>query len=177
MRALDLRAWLNYDPVAVKVDDREQFQPGYKFNEWELRGVPVRVELGPKDIAKGACVLARRDLPGKEAKEFGVPLPGAAQRIGELLQAMQKDLFDRAKKFRTANMHHVETYDEFKKVLEEKEGFLWAHWDGTRETEDKIQKETMATIRCIPFDRSKEPGKCMVTGKASAGRVVFAKAY
>jgi prolyl-tRNA synthetase len=175
--ALDLRAWLNYEAVAVKVDDREQYQPGFKFNEWELKGVPVRVELGPKDIAKGACVLARRDLPGKEAKEFGVPLTGAAKRIGELLQTMQKDLFDRAKKFRTANMHHVETYDEFKKVLETQEGFLWAHWDGTRETENKIQQETIATIRCIPFDRSKEEGKCMVTGKPSAGRVVFAKAY
>jgi prolyl-tRNA synthetase len=177
VRDLPLREWLNYEPVVAKVDDREQYQPGFKFNEWELKGVPVRVELGPKDLAKNACVLARRDLPGKEAKEFGVPLAGAAKRIGELLQAMQKDLFDRAKKFRAANMHHVESYDEFKKVLEEKEGFLWAHWDGTRETEDKIQKETMATIRCIPFDRSKEAGQCMVTGKPSQGRVVFAKAY
>ena len=177
VRGLDLREWLNYEPVSVKVDDREQFQPGFKFNEWELKGVPVRVELGPKDIAKGACVLARRDLPGKEAKEFGVPLTGAAKRIGELLGQMQTDLFNRAKKYRNENMHHVETYDEFKKVLEEKGGFLWAHWDGTRETETKIAAETMATIRCIPFDRSKEQGKCIVTGQPSQGRVVFAKAY
>jgi prolyl-tRNA synthetase len=137
----------------------------------------VRVELGPKDIAKGACVLARRDLPGKEAKEFGVPLPGAAKRIGELLQTMQTDLFNRAKKFRTENMHHVETYDEFKKVLQEKGGFIWAHWDGTTETANQIKNDTTATIRCIPFDRSKEAGKCIVTGKPSQGRVVFAMAY
>ena len=103
----------------MKVDDREQYQPGFKFNEWELKGVPVRVELGPKDLAKEACVLARRDLPGKEAKEMGVPLDGAAERIGEMLQAMQKDLFERAQKFRDANMHEVDSYDDFKKKIEE----------------------------------------------------------
>ncbi len=176
IRALDLREWLNYEPVSVKVDDREQYQPGYKFHEWELRGAPVRIELGPKDLAKGACVLARRDLPGKESKEMGVPLTGAAKRVGEMLQAMQKDLFDRAKKFRDANLHEVDSYDDFKKRIEEP-GFLLAHWDGTRETEDRIAEETKATIRCIPFDRKKEAGKCMVTGRPSEGRVVFAKAY
>src|SRR5204863_8208532 len=88
------------DTLRFKVDDREQYSPGYKFNEWELKGIPVRVEIGPKDLAKGACVLARRDLPGKEAKEVGVPLTGAAKRIGELLQAMQTNLFQRAKKYR-----------------------------------------------------------------------------
>src|SRR5256885_35778 len=103
LREAPLREWLNYDPVVVRVDDREQYQPGFKFNEWELRGVPVRVELGPKDLARSACVLARRDLPGKEAKEMGVPLERAAARIGELLRAMQADLFARAKRFRDAN--------------------------------------------------------------------------
>ncbi len=177
IRALDLREWLNYEPVSVKVDDREQYQPGFKFNEWELRGVPVRVELGPKDLAKGSCVLARRDLPGKESKEMGVPLEGAAKRIGELLQAMQNDLFARAKKFRDANLIEVNSYDEFKQKIEEPGGFLLAHWDGTRETEDRIAAETKATIRCIPYDRKAEKGACMVTGKPSEGRVVFAKAY
>src|SRR5207237_5512618 len=95
VRALDLRAWLSYEAVSVKVDDREQYQPGFKFNEWELKGVPVRVELGPKDIAKGACVLARRDLPGKEAKLMGVPLDSAPTRIGEMLREMQQALFDK----------------------------------------------------------------------------------
>jgi prolyl-tRNA synthetase len=177
VRDLDLRAWLNYEPVSVKVDDRDQLKPGFKFNEWELKGVPVRVELGPNDLAKEACVLARRDLPGKEFKEVGVPLAGAAARIGELLRQMQTDLFNRARAFRDANMHEVDTYDEFKKKIDEPGGFFLAHWDGTRETEDKVAAETKATIRCIPFDRKKEAGKCMVTGRPSEGRVVFAKAY
>lgn len=177
IRALPLREWLNYEAVTVKVDDREQYQPGFKFNEWELKGVPVRVELGPKDLAKGACVLARRDLPGKEAKEMGVPLNAAAARIGEMLKAMQTALFERASQFRDSNMHEVDSYDDFKKRIEEPGGFYLAHWDGTRETEDRISAETKATIRCIPFDRKKETGKCMVTGQPSEGRAVFAKAY
>ncbi len=177
IRDLPLREWLNYEPVTVRVDDREQYQPGFKFNEWELKGVPVRVELGPKDLAKGACVLARRDLPGKEAKEMNVPLTAAAGRVGEMLQAMQTALFERARKFRDDNTQEVDSYDEFKKKIEEPGGFLLAHWDGTRETEDRIAAETKATIRCIPFDRQKETGKCMVTGQPSEGRVVFAKAY
>ncbi|HTU23403.1 MAG TPA: proline--tRNA ligase [Gemmataceae bacterium] len=177
IRELPLREWLNYEPVTVRVDDREQYQPGFKFNEWELKGVPVRVELGPKDLAKGACVLARRDLPGKEAKEMGVPLTRAATRIGEMLQEMQTALFERARKFRDENTHEASSYDEFKKMIEEPGGFLLAHWDGTRETEDRIAAETKATIRCIPFDRNQEAGKCMVTGQPSEGRVVFAKAY
>jgi prolyl-tRNA synthetase len=177
VRELPLHEWLNYEPVTVKVDDREQYQPGFKFNEWELKGVPVRVELGPKDLAKNVCVLARRDLPGKEAKQMNVPLSNAASRIGEMLRAMQDDLFNRAKKFRDENTHEVDSYGEFKRRIEEPGGFFLAHWDGTRETENKIASETKATIRCIPFDAKKEPGKCMVTGKPSSGRVVFAKAY
>jgi prolyl-tRNA synthetase len=177
IRDLPLREWLNYEPVSVKIDDREQYQPGFKFNEWELKGVPVRVELGPKDLEKKACVLARRDLPGKEAKEMGVPLSGAPQRIGEMLKQMQTDLRDRALKFREANTHEVNSYDDFKEKIEEPGGFFLAHWDRTRETEDKIAAETKATIRCIPFGREAEAGKCMVTGKPSESRVVFAKAY
>ncbi len=177
VRALPLREWLNYEAVSVRVDDRDQYQPGFKFNEWELRGVPVRVELGPKDLAKNACVLARRDVVGKEGKEMNVPLAGAAARIGELLPAIQKALFDRARAFRDANTHEVNSYEEFRQKIEEPGGFLLAHWDGTRETEDRIAQETRATIRCIPFDRKKEAGKCMVTGQPSEGRVVFARAY
>ncbi len=177
IRNLPLREWLNYEPVTVQVDDREQYQPGFKFNEWELKGVPVRVELGPKDLAKGACVLARRDLPGKEAKEMGVPLTCAAARIGEMLQAMQTAMFERARQFRDENTYEVNSYEEFKKKIEEPGGFLLAHWDGTRETEDRIAAETKATIRCIPYDRPKESGKCIVTRQPSECRVVFAKAY
>ncbi len=177
VKRLPLSDWLNYEPVSVKVDDRDQYQPGHKFYEWEMRGVPVRVELGPKDIEKSACVLARRDVPGKEGKEMGVPLDKAADRIAEVLKAMQVNLFERAKKFRDANTHEVNGWDEFKKVIEEPGGFLWAHWDGTPETETRIAAETKATIRCVPFNRPKETGKCVLTGQPSAGRVVFAKAY
>src|SRR6516165_7269130 len=160
LRDLPLGPWLNYQPLVIKVDDRDQYQPGYKFNEWELRGVPVRIELGSRDLEKNACVLARRDLPGKEAKEMNVPLAGAPSRVGEMLQAMQKDLFERARRFRDANTHVVNSYDDFKKKIEEPGGFFLAHWDGTRETEGRIAAETKATIRCIPFDRRSEPGKC-----------------
>jgi prolyl-tRNA synthetase len=177
LRSLPADPWLNYEPLGVKVDDRDQYQPGYKFNEWELKGVPVRVELGPKDLAKSACVLARRDLPGKEAKEMNVPLAAVPQRIGAMLRAMQQDLLDRARKFRDANSFEVNSYDEFKQKIEEPGGFLWAHWDGTRATEERIANETKATIRCIPFNRPKEAGNCMVTGRPSEGRVVFARAY
>ncbi|MBM4406524.1 MAG: proline--tRNA ligase [Chloroflexi bacterium] len=177
VRALPRSDWTNYDALAVKVDDREQYAPGYKFNEWETRGVPIRVELGPRDLAQKACVLARRDIPGKEAKIMGVPLDAAPARIMDLLQAIQRDLLERSRKFRAANSYEVNTYDDFKKKLEEPGGFLWAHWDGTRETEDRIAEETKATIRCIPFDQKPEAGACIVTGKPSAGRVLFAKAY
>src|SRR5262249_13184373 len=177
VRDLPLSASLNYDPVAGKVDDRDQYQPGSKYYEWELKGVPIRVEIGPKDLEKNACVLARRDVPGKEGKEMGVPLAAAPNRIAEILKAMQANLLERARKFRDAHSFEVNSYDEFKQKLEEPGGFFYAHWDGTREPEDQIAAETKATIRCIPLDRKKEPGKCMVTGKPSAGRVVFAKAY
>jgi prolyl-tRNA synthetase len=177
LRGLPPDPWLGYEPLGVKVDDRDQYQPGYKFNEWELRGVPVRVELGPKDLATNACVLARRDLPGKEAKQLGVPLAEAPQRIVGMLKVMQADLLERARKFCDAASFEVNSYDEFKQKLEDPGGFLWAHWDGTRETEARIATETKATIRCVPSNRPKETGKCMVTGRPSAGRVVFAKAY
>jgi prolyl-tRNA synthetase len=174
---LPRESFFGYDPISVKVDRDFDQRPGFRFNEWELRGIPVRVELGPKDLAANACVLARRDIPGKEGKQMGVPLADAPRQIVELLKTMQAALFDRAKKFRDANSFEVNSYDDFKKKIEEPGGFIWAHWDGTRETEDKIAAETKATIRCIPFGRPAEKGKCMVTGQPSEGRVVFAKAY
>ena len=177
LRNLPRTPWTNYEPLVVKVDDREQFAPGYKFNEWESKGVPVRVELGPRDLAQQSCVLARRDIPGKESKQMGIPLASAPERIVDLLKTIQDNLVLRARTFRDANSHQVNSYDEFKKKLEEPGGFFWAHWDGTRETEDRIAEETKATIRCIPLDGHKEEGRCMVTGQPSAQRVVFAKAY
>jgi prolyl-tRNA synthetase len=168
--------FFGYDPITVKVDENFKETPGFRFNEWELRGVPVRVELGPRDLAQGTCVLARRDRPGKESKLSGVPLACAADRIVELMKEMQAELLERARRFRDANTFEVNSYDEFKQKIEDG-GFLMAHWDGTRETEDRVAAETKATVRCIPFNRKNEPGKCMVTGKPSPGRVAFARAY
>jgi prolyl-tRNA synthetase len=176
LRTLPREEFFGFEPLSVKVDLKFDKMPGFRFAEYELRGVPVRVEIGPKDIEKQACVLGRRDVPGKEGKQFGIPLASAATKIRDLLVEIQKNLFERARKYRDDLTRSVDTYDEFKVEIE-KPGFIMAHWDGTRETEDLIQKETAATIRCIPFNRAKEAGKCMVTGKPSEGRVAFARAY
>jgi len=177
LTALPRDEFYGYEPITVKIDREFDKSPGFRFNEWELKGVPVRVELGPKDIAANACVLARRDQPGKDGKQFGIPLAEAAGKIDGLLREIQKNLFEKARAFRDANMHKVDSYDDFKEKIEQPGGFLLAHWDGTRETEERIAEETKATIRCIPFNLPKEEGKCMVTGKPSAQRVVFAKSY
>lgn len=176
LRALPRDEFYGWEPLAVRVDMAFDKAPGYRFTEWEVRGVPVRIELGPKDLDKQACVVARRDRPGKEGKQMGVPLTEAAAHVDRLLRDIQQSLFDRARAFRDANLRSANSYDEFKRLIEQP-GFVWAHWDGTRATEDRIQEETKATIRCIPFDRATEPGQCMVTGAPSAGRVVFARAY
>lgn len=176
LRARPRDEFFGYEPLVVRVDTEFEKSPGFRFNEWELRGVPVRVELGPKDIEKAACVLARRDRPGKDGKEFGVPLTSAADRIDVLLRDIQSSLFAKAKTFRDQNMRSADSYDEFKKLIEAP-GFVWMHWDGTRETEDKIQQETKATIRCIPFDRPTKAGTDPITGRTSSGQVVFARAY
>jgi prolyl-tRNA synthetase len=177
LRDLPRDAFYGHEPLGVKIDTLFDKAPGFRFTEYEVRGVPVRIEIGPKDLAKQACVVGRRDVPGKEGKQVGVPLAGLAPTIDRLLREMQANLFERARRFRDANSYEVNTYDEFKQKIEEPGGFLWAHWDGTRATEDRIAAETKATIRCIPFNRPKEKGKCILTGEPSEGRVVFAKAY
>ncbi|HEC64660.1 MAG TPA: proline--tRNA ligase [bacterium] len=161
------------DKSVVKLDDRDYETPGYKFNEWEKKGVPIRIEIGPRDIKSNEVVVVRRDTSEKKSKK----LDEIEKAIPKLLDDIQKSLFKKAKKFLKDNTHQVNTYDEFKDVIEKKHGFALAHWDGTKETEEKIQKETKATIRCIPFDMKKEKGKDIVTGKESEGRVVFGKAY
>ena len=186
LRQLPRDDFFGYEPLAVKIDASDK-SPGSKFTEHEICGVPVRVEIGPKDIEKSACVVARRDVPGKEGKQFGVALAGAAEHIAKLLRDIQKSLYDRAKKFRDERIVTANTLDEFKALFpaekDEDAGggeplkFVYAHWDGTRETEDRVQKEFKATIRCVPFDGPKEKGKCIFTGKDSARRVVFARAY
>jgi prolyl-tRNA synthetase len=165
----DLRA----KGVRVKFDKRDTHKPGWKFNEYELKGVPLRIAIGPKDLEKGTVEMARRDTLTKEIVET----TAVVARVEGLLEEIQDNLFAKAINYRTAHTTEVSSYDEFKKVLNEKGGFISAHWDGTSETEDKIKKETKATIRCIPLDTDNEAGTCIVTGKVSARKVLFAKAY
>jgi prolyl-tRNA synthetase len=157
----------------IRLDDREEHKPGWKFAEWEQRGVPVRIEVGPKDAEKKQVVLVRRDTG---AKEF-IPQEGVDRRLLELLEEIQGSLYRRALEFREANSHTVDDYDTFRASLEERGGFYFAHWDGTPETEAKVKEETKATIRCIPFDAKEETGRCMVTGRPSSRRVLWARAY
>lgn len=167
--ASELRA----EGITVKYDDRDTQKPGWKFAQYELQGVPVRIAIGPKDLEKGSVELARRDTL---AKEF-LPQTEVVAKVKGLMTEMQENLYQRALDFRETHIAEVEDFEDFKKVLEEKGGFISAHWDGTEETETRIKEETKATIRCIPFDRKEEAGNCVYTGKPSAGRVLFAKAY
>ena len=159
--------------VRVKLDDRDTHTPGYKFNDYELKGVPIRLGIGPKDIEKGTIELARRD---NLTKSF-ISQDDLASHVNKLLSEIQSNLFDRALAFREKHTTVCDSYEDFKKVLQAKGGFISAHWDGTEETEMKIKQETKATIRCIPIDTEKEEGKCIYSGKPSAQRVLFAKAY
>ncbi|WP_297831371.1 proline--tRNA ligase [uncultured Rikenella sp.] len=168
-----IAAELKSKGISVKIDDRDNVRSGFKFAEYELKGVPVRLAIGPRDLANGTVELARRDTLTKES----VPAAGIADRIEKLLADIQQGIYDKALKFRDSMITKVDTYDEFKRVLEEKGGFLLAHWDGTPETEEQIKAETKATIRCIPVDAPAEEGTCIVSGKPSHRRVLFAKAY
>ena len=159
--------------ITVRFDNRDTHKPGWKFNEYELKGVPVRIGIGPRDIENGTLEIARRDLLTKET----VNADTAVTYIQNVLEEMQTGLFDRALKYREEHTTKVDSYEEFKEVLESKGGFVVAHWDGTPETEALIQEETKATIRCIPLDAKEEEGLCIRTGKPSTRRVVFARAY
>ena len=159
--------------ITVKFDDRDTHKPGWKFAEWELKGVPVRIAMGPRDLANGTVEVARRDTKEKEV----LKLEDLGNKVEHLLTAIQDNLYLKAKTFRDDHITNVDTWDEFKDILENKTGFVSAHWDGTGETEEKIKEETKATIRCIPFDQNKEEGKCVYSGEPSKGRVLFAKAY
>lgn len=159
--------------VSVKFDNRTTQKPGFKFAEWELKGVPVRLAIGPKDLENGTFEVARRDTLTKEVKSAD----GIVTYIQNLLEQIQKDLFNKAVDYRTAHTTEVNSFEEFKEVLENKTGFVSAHWDGTAATEEKIKDLTKATIRCIPLDRVEEAGVCIFSGAPSKGRVLFAKAY
>ncbi|HUW06339.1 MAG TPA: His/Gly/Thr/Pro-type tRNA ligase C-terminal domain-containing protein, partial [Williamwhitmania sp.] len=159
--------------ISVKFDNRDNQKPGFKFAEYELKGVPVRLAMGPRDYQNGTIEVARRDTLTKET----IPVEGIADKVELLLNDIQDNIYQKALKFRNENITPVDNYDDFKRLLDEKGGFFLAHWDGTSETELKIKEETKATIRCIPLNAPEEEGKCMVTGKPSHHRVIFARAY
>ena len=158
--------------ISVKFDDSDANKPGWKFAEYELRGVPVRLAIGARDLENGTVEIARRDTREKQT----VPMDGLADRIAALLDEIQATIFQRALKFREENTHRVDTWEQFGEQIE-KGGFLLAHWDGTAETEEAIKDATKATIRCIPLDAPEEAGTCVFSGKPSSRRVVFARAY
>ncbi len=159
--------------IRVKFDDRDTHKPGWKFNEYELKGVPIRLAIGPRDVENGTLELARRDTLEKEI----ISRDAVVAIVETLMDEIQKNLYKKAEIFRKEHTSQVSTYEEFKEVLETKGGFIYAHWDGTIETEEQIKNDTKATIRCIPLDAKEEDGKCMVTGKPSKRKVLFAKAY
>ncbi len=157
----------------VEIDARDGYTPGWKFNEWEMKGVPLRLEIGPKDLVQGQVVLVRRDTGGKIAVKEGKLL----ETVEELLNNIQENLFERAKKFLQENIREVSDYNEFKEVIEKKRGLIKTYWCGSKECEDKIKEETKASIRCIPFEREEASGKCIYCGEESSTIVYFARAY
>ncbi len=169
----ELKKSLEAKGITTQYDDRDNLKPGFKFAEYEMKGYPVRIAIGPKDLEKGTVEIARRDTL---TKQF-VNQTEVAEFVENLLNDIQDNLFNKAVNFRTDNTTKVETYEEFKQVLDSKGGFILAHWDGTKETEEVIKEETKATIRCIPLDAISEDGKCILTGKPSNRRVIFARSY
>jgi len=159
--------------ITVKYDDNDNKKPGWKFAEYELKGVPVRLAMGPRDLANGTVELARRDTLEKQV----LPVDNIDETIEVLLDEIQENIYRKALNFRNENIRKADTWDEFRQILEEKGGFVSAHWDGTAETEKRIKDETKATIRCIPIDAEPEEGKCIYSGKPSSKRVLFAVAY
>ncbi|MFP4439248.1 MAG: proline--tRNA ligase [Chloroflexaceae bacterium] len=160
--------------LRFKIDDRDNLTPGYKFNEWELKGVPVRIEVGPKDVQKGSVAMARRDIPGKEGKQF-VPQAGLTERITALLDTIQQGLYDRALRFREERTFTVSSYDELRTAVER--GFARCYWAGSTADEKRIQDELKATIRVIPLEQPDTAGRCILTGQETTQQVIFARAY
>jgi prolyl-tRNA synthetase len=171
--ALAIKKKLEALDLSVKFDNRDTHKPGFKFAEWELKGVPLRIGIGPRDIENGTVELARRDTKEKSV----INIEGLDVHIKNLLKTIQEDIYLKAKQFRDDNIHEVNSWDEFVSVLETKGGFISAHWDGTSDTEEKIKGLTKATIRCIPLNNVQESGQCVMTGNPSVQRVLFAKAY
>lgn len=175
VKANELVSALRKAGVSVKFDDRDTHKPGWKFAEYELKGVPLRIALGPRDLENGTVEIARRDTLTKES--FALDSMPIEEKVKALLDEIQTSIYQKASDFKESHTTEVNSWEEFQELLESKGGFLSAHWDGTSETEDKIKELTKATIRCIPLDQKEESGKCVLTGKPSKGRVLFAKAY
>ncbi|WP_026946047.1 proline--tRNA ligase [Algoriphagus marincola] len=175
VKANELVSALRKAGVSVKFDDRDTHKPGWKFAEYELKGVPLRIALGPRDLENGTVEIARRDTLTKES--FALDSLPIEEKVKTLLDEIQTSIYQKANDFKESHTTEVNSWEEFQELLESKGGFLSAHWDGTSETEDKIKELTKATIRCIPLDQKEESGKCVLTGKPSKGRVLFAKAY
>ncbi len=159
--------------IRAKYDNDDNQKPGWKFNEYEFKGVPVRLAIGPRDLEAGTIEVARRDTLEKDSLQR----TDLANKVAHLLEQIQDNLYQKALRFRDENTHYADTWEEFNQILDEKGGFVYAHWDGTAETEQQIKEETKATIRLIPIDGKQEQGKCILTGKPSTQRVVFARAY
>jgi len=172
-KVLPLKEALKAQGISVKFDDRDTFKPGYKFNEYELKGVPVRIAIGARDLEAGTFELARRDT----LQKWTVNAEQVIEAVQTTLKEMQQNLFDQALEFQTQNTREANSYEEFKSLIETHGGFVSAHWDGTTDTEDRIKEETKATIRCIPLNQKTEDGQCVYSGNPSKGRVLFAKAY
>ncbi len=164
---------LKKENISFIVDKRDTYKPGYKFNEYEIKGVPIRLVIGPKDVSNSSVEIFRRDKMEKET----LGINEAKSKVLELIDDIQKNIYNKALSFRDKNMRATDNYNEFKKIIKNNGGFVSAHWDGTQESEEKIKKETKATIRCIPFEDSPVTGKCIISGKPSKQRVLFAKAY
>jgi prolyl-tRNA synthetase len=172
-KAEELQSELSSKGLFVKFDNDDTKKPGWKFAEHEMKGVPVRIAIGPRDLENQTAEVARRDTGVKESISFDSIVDHSVQ----LMTDIQENLFQKALEFRERETREASTYEEFKEIIKKQGGFVKAHWDGTAETEERIKKETSATIRCIPLDDDVQEGKCMVTGQPSAQRVIFAKAY
>ena len=172
-----IRAMLRDEDIRVTVDLRDDQTPGFKFHDWEMRGVPVRIEIGPRDVQQQSAVFARRDYPGKEGKQLGIPLAGIAQEAQTILESIQENLRQQALQKRLDNTHHVTSYTAFQEVLQERGGFLHVYWAGTAEDEGRIQEETKATLRCLPMANHDQEGLCFLTGKRTRQTAIFARAY
>ena len=171
--ALKIKKELEEIGISVKYDDRDTHKPGWKFSEYEFKGVPLRIAIGPRDLENNTVELARRDNLMKET----VSVSNLSNKIADLLEKIQETLLQKAQTFRDDNTHHAKDWNHFKELISKDAGFVYAHWDGTEETEQKIKEETKATIRCIPLDNKTQDGKCIYSDKPSSQKVIFAKAY